>query len=142
VVETSSAVVYRINILPGRIACFRALLYTTKPWTTYSLGAPTYQNTGAAVPKITVIHSQGAADSFGYTVVGTVRNDEKKTVEEVSVVGALYNAGGTVLDCDWNYAANDVLAAGKTSTFDLPFTSRTSYADVARYYVEGDGLIP
>ena len=87
-------------------------------------------------------NARGARDSSGYTISGSVRNLETTPVESVAVAGTLYDAAGTVLDCEWSNARDTSLAPNQQTGFVLPLTSRRSYAEVARFQAETDGLIP
>jgi hypothetical protein len=141
-ISGSVAYVQRLNMRPNSIACFRGFFTFTDGWASYRLGAVTYRNTSAKVPNIAVVTAEGTRDSSGYTISGSVRNLESTPVEPVAVAGTLYNAAGTVLDCEWNYASDTSLGPSQQTGFVLPLTSRRSYAEVARFQAETDGEMP
>jgi hypothetical protein len=141
-VSASIAYVQRQNMRPSSVACFRGFFTITEGWASYRLGAVTYRASSARVPNVALINTQGARESSGYTISGSVRNLESTPVESVAVAGTLYNAAGTVLDCEWNYAGDTTLDPNQQTGFVLPLTSRRSYAEVARFHAETDGLLP
>ena len=141
-ISASLAYVQRLNMRPNSVACFRGFFTVTDGWASYRLGAATYRNTSAEVPNIALVEAQGTRDSSGYTISGSVRNLETTPVDSASVAGTLYNAAGTVLDCEWGYAVDPSLAPGQQAGFELPLTSRRSYAEVARFSVGTDGVAP
>jgi hypothetical protein len=141
-ISASIAYVQRLNMRPSSVACFRGFFTITEGWASYRLGEVTYRNSSARVPNVALINAQGTRDSSGYTISGSVRNLESTPVESVAVAGTLYNAAGMVLDCEWNYADDATLAPDQQTGFVLPLTSRRSYAEVARFHAETDGLLP
>jgi hypothetical protein len=141
-ISASLAYVQRLNMRPTSVACFRGFFTITQGWASYRLGTVTYQNSSARVPNVALVSARGARDSSGYAISGSVRNLEPTPVESVAVAGTLYSAAGTVLDCEWNDARETSLAANQQTGFVLPLTSRRSYAEVARFRVETDGLLP
>jgi hypothetical protein len=141
-ISASLAYVQRLNMRPNSVACFRGFFTLTEGWAGYRLGAVVYRNSSAKVPNVQLVNAQGALDSSGYTIRGSVRNAESSQVDSVAVAGTLYSAAGTVLDCEWNYANATSLAPNQQTGFVLPLTSRRSYIEVARFHAETDGQIP
>lgn len=141
-ISASVAYVQRLNMRPNSVACFRGFFTRTDGWASYRLGEVAYRNTSARAPNLALVSAHGARDSSGYTISGSVRNLESTPIESAAVAGTLYNAAGTVLDCEWNYANDTSLAPNQQTGFVLPLMARRSYAEVARFQAEADGEMP
>ena len=95
---------------------------------------------GEPLPNLTVLDDSGSYDPFWgwYDITGQVRNDHGTRVEDVFLVGTLYDASGTVMDCDYTYIDAFYLDPGQASYFEMTFFWR-DYADVASYRLQVDG---
>lgn len=127
---------------PGDHTCFEVLILNPPAYTAYAFEAPTYRESTAALPLLSVLGENHNLDSAGdYHILGQVRNDTGATVTFVQPVAALYNSAGQVVDCDFTYVNSTNLAPGQVSAFDLQFTGRESYADVVNYHLQVDGHV-
>lgn len=128
------------DVLPGSHTCFDILITNPPAYTNYVFEPPTYSSSTATALALTPIGESGSIDSSGdYHILGQVRNDTGRQVDFVQAVGTLYNAGGTVLDCDYDFVNSTNLTPGQTSAFDIEFFSRSSYADVASWQLQIGG---
>lgn len=130
------------SLPPGEKTCF-SLIFTNKPgWASYQFDPVTYAITSDVPPGLTLRDIAGAASGVNYSVIGTVRNDAGAFVDSILLNSTLYNAAGTVIDCDWSVPDDDTLSAGQSSPFEVIFSGRPTYIDVASIRVQVDGDIP
>ncbi len=120
--------------------CFKVNFWTAPAnWNSYNL-TRSYQAGGAATLGLNVFNNNGAViQSGGYEIVGQVRNDSTQRTESVEVISTLYDASGTVVDCEESTIYTADLNPGETSSFKVTFSQRTSYDNVTDYhlYVQG-----
>lgn len=142
-VATDTAYITLDVLPPGDKTCFDILVQKPAAWTSYQFEPVSASAATSHVPRLAVLGPSGAVGSFGsYHIIGQVRNDEATTVKYVEPIGTLYNAAGTVLDCDLTFVNSTDLNSGQTSAFDMLFLSRASYADVASFRVQVTGTMP
>jgi hypothetical protein len=110
-------------------------------WAYYELEAPTYWETDDPQLNLTIFNHYGSYDPVWewYTILGLVRNDGSAAVNWVQPIGTLYNAVGTVVDCDYAYTNDYDLDPGQTSSFEMNFWGGADYEDVASYRLQADG---
>jgi len=76
---------------------------------------------------------------FGfYEIEGQVRNDHSSTVDDITLVGTLYNASGEVIGCDAELLLFVSLSPGEIEDFDISFIGR-DYSDYDSHRVQADG---
>lgn len=132
--------IYLNNLPTGDKTCFYISLEEPANWSHYEFEPPGYWTGGAPLPNLTVLNDSGYYDPFwgGYEIIGQVRNDHGTRVEDIFLVGTLYNASGTVMDCDYADIDAFYLDPGQASPFEMAFFWR-DYADVASYRLQVDG---
>lgn len=121
---------------------------TTTPTETSALPtpttAPTLTNTPIPTPEPleTVLVLPGTSmfvDSLGYIhIVGQVRNSTSDNIRFVKIVADLFNAQGQLLDTDYTYTYESVVAAGQTACFQHIFTNGPALQDIASTTFEID----
>ncbi len=127
----------------GDKTCFDILVDKPAAWTSYQFEPVDFSVVTGTAPNLTLLNMSGLTDSFGdYHTIGQVRNDSGVKVTYVEPIGTLYDAAGTVLDCDYTFVNTTDLDPGQTSAFDMLFLSRESYSNVATYRVQVDGNLP
>jgi hypothetical protein len=142
VVASDSQYVHLDVLAPGESTCFKILIIDPPAgWTRYELGDPTYRTGAEPLPKLTIYGDQGTYDtSTGwYGIEGQVRNDHGSRLEFIQVIAGLYDAAGTVLQCDWDFPDADELDPGESSDFEFDFRTLDDYAAVATYRLWADG---
>src|SRR5204862_7414457 len=88
----------------GTKTCFDILVQKPAAWTSYQFEPVTYSATAGRLPNLALLNVSSSIDSIGaYHIIGQVRNDEAVKVTFVEPIGTLYNAAGTVLDCDLTF---------------------------------------
>lgn len=128
------------ELRPGEKTCFHLLLEQPPGWASYQFEGVTSSMYAGAFPALTVLGDSGSLGSFNsYRIIGQVRNDGAGQVKFVQPVATLYNAGGTVIGCDFTFVSSTDLDPGQTSSFDLSISGRQSYTDVASYRLQVDG---
>lgn len=129
-------------LLPRDKTCF-ILWLSGGPtdWAHYEFEIPTYSEGNDPHLNLTIFgHSGSYISRYGwYEILGQVRNDGSTFVEDVGLIGTLYNAAGTVIDGDCTYTSDTDLHPGQVMYFRILFTSRTDYIDVASYRLQADG---
>jgi hypothetical protein len=128
------------SVVVGGKVCFKVNFWPAPTnWNSYNL-TRSYQAGGAATLGLNVFNDNGAATQSGdYEIVGQVRNDGTQRAESVEVISTLYDANGTVVDCEESYIYTTDLNPGETSSFKVTFSQRASYENVAGYhlYIQG-----
>jgi len=132
--------IYLNNLPAGDKTCFYIFLEEPADWSYYEFEPPSYWTDGEPLPNLTVLNDSGYYDPFWgwYDITGQVRNDHGTRVEDILLVGTLYDASGTVMDCDYTYLDAFYLDPGQASPFEMTFFWR-DYADVASYRLQVDG---
>lgn len=132
--------IYLNNLPAGDKTCFYIALEEPANWSYYEFEPPYYWTDGEPLPNLTVLNDSGYYDPFWgwYDITGQVRNDHGTRVEDIFLVGALYDAFGAIIDCDYAYTDAFYLDPGQASYFELMFSWR-DYANVASYRLQVDG---
>ena len=127
----------------GDKTCFNMLLEQPADWSYYQFEAVTSSVYSGSFPSLTVYNDSGAIDpTFGwYRILGQVQNDGASRVTFVQPIATLYDAGGSVVDCDFTFVNSTDLDPGQTSAFEMLVTGRSSYTDVVSYRLQVDGNI-
>jgi hypothetical protein len=95
---------------------------------------------GDAALGLNALNDSGTVTQFDdYEIVGQVRNNGTQKATFVEVIGTLYDANGTVVDCEQSYIYTSDLNPGETSSFKVTFSERATYGNVAGYhlYIQG-----
>jgi hypothetical protein len=123
----------------GERTCFHVTVEDPADWVSYAFEAPSY-SAGEPPPALSVVSDTGtyAPGAGWYLLGGEVRNDHGTRVEDVTVVGTLYDGAGDAVGCDGAYVLSIGLEPDQQSLFELAFTGR-DYGDVASYRVQADG---
>jgi hypothetical protein len=130
---------YLYTLLPGETTCFRALLIDSSARVSYRFLPVDYNVTNMVVPDLRISDDSGVLDPpDDYRVLGQLRNASDAAVQSIIMSSTLYDAVGTVVDCNWGGPENDTLGANKTVPFDVLFSGRSTYADVTRYQIQPD----
>jgi C1A family cysteine protease len=132
--------IYLDNLPTGDKTCFCISLEEPTNWSYYEFEPPSYWTDGEPLPNLTVLNDSGYYDPFwgGYEIIGQVRNDHGARVEDIFLVGTLYNASNIVMDCDFTYIDAIYLDPGQASPFEMTFFWR-DYANVTSYRLQVDG---
>jgi hypothetical protein len=140
VLATDEASVGLFRLAPGEKSCFE-VRFENPPasFSSYQLGAPTYEKRDEPLPKVTIYDDQGSyVPTFGdYEIEGKVRNDDSSRAQYVTVIVTLYNTAGTVVDCGVGFPNRRELDPGESSNFDF-FAVGRDFADVASYRLQAD----
>jgi hypothetical protein len=139
--KQGSGVTLLDSVPPGGTACFDATIADPPPgWASYRLKPPTYAPGLGPLPVLRVISDTGTLDPAyaTYGLVGSVRNDHASQVQDVRVVGTLYNGAGDVVGCAGVAPASGSLDPGQESEFSIVFTDR-AYFDVQSYRLQAEG---
>lgn len=140
--ETELGIVVLDNLPANEKTCFDVELIEPSGWSYYEIESPSYLSIGdIPFPNLTVLN-----DSFSFNpilggfweIAGEVRNDHGSTVDDVVLVGTLYNAAGDVIGCDSELFDVFSLDPGETDNFDISFVGR-DYADYDSHRVQADG---
>ena len=139
-IDTGFNYIYLNNLPAGDKTCFCISLEEPADWSYYEFGPPSYWTDGEPLPNLTVLNDSGYYDPFWgwYDITGQVRNDHDTRVEDIFLVGTLYNASNVVMDCDYTYVDAFYLDPDQTSPFEMTFIWR-DYADVTSYRLQVDG---
>lgn len=121
------------QLVPGEKSCFLLIADgLTTGWATYDFSQLNYFEYLDNVPTLTVSNVTGEVVEYQtyeeYEVRGTVRNQTSSDVPLAELVGTLYNAQGTVVDCGfaWEYD----IAPGGTESFAMEYSFRTAYSGI------------
>ncbi len=131
------------ELRPADKTCFHLLLKQPAGWASYQFEGISSSVYNGAFPALTIFNDSGAIDPTlgGYRIIGQVRNDGTSRVTYVQPIATLYNADGTVLDCDFTFVNSTDLDPGQTSAFEMLNYGRPSYTDVATYRLQTDGNV-
>ena len=137
-VDISSAYAKLFRLPAGDKTCFAAQVSDPVDWSYYEFDLPSYYINSGELPNLAIFNDSGIYKSSTkeYKIVGQVRNDGDTRISSVKVVGALYNASDTIIDCD-AVSAGD-LDPGQTASFNMTFNRRDDYADVASYRLQAE----
>jgi hypothetical protein len=147
VLATDEVYAELLYLAPGQRTCFGKVFYSPPAgWNSYRLDAPTYEIPSSDVekPKLTIYGDQGNYDPALdiYTIEGKVRNDSSRKAQYVKVIATVYDASGTVFDCDRDDLWPANLGPGRNSDFQFNLGYLRDYADVASYRLQADGEFP
>ncbi|MFZ3069959.1 MAG: hypothetical protein WA110_02410 [Anaerolineaceae bacterium] len=92
---------------PGERACFN--LYILKPakYASYSLAQPNYQTSPDLFPEFTFSEVAAGFDANNawYQIRGKAQNQSGAALDNIRVVGTLYNPQGDVVGCDQSFVS-------------------------------------
>ncbi len=143
-VDTDTGYITLNTLGQGDKTCFDIMLVSPPDdWSYYEFEPPRYRAGGQAPPALTILDDSGSVNQFGwYELLGLIRNDSERSLEFVKAVGTLYDAGGTVLGCNFSYVSIDPLAPGKLSSFKMAYYEGRDYSQVDSYRIQADGGRP
>jgi len=125
-------------IAPGEKTCFSIFVWDEpEDWAYYEFEAPSYRTTQRRIANLTISNDSGSLRNDTFEIVGMVRNDDSSRVESIDVTGTLYNASGTVIDCDYAYLNNPDLDPGQTSAFEITFYGN-DYSNATSYRLQAE----
>lgn len=135
------------TVPPGLTTCFRLIASPPAGWKTYQFEPPTFSTHGHPLPSLTPLNVSGAYHDRGphsevpyYELLGQIRNDSGKRVNNVYPVVTFYDGQGKVMNCDGTLVNSTDLLAGQTGSFTLVLNELTNYyAGVTSYKVQVDG---
>jgi len=139
--ETEIGVVVLDNLPANEKTCFDVELIEPSGWSYYEIESPSYFSIGdVPFPNLTVINDTFTFNStFDFwEIEGQVRNDHGSTVDDITLVGTLYNASGEVIGCDTELLLFVSLDPGEIEDFDISFVGR-DYSDYDSHRVQADG---
>lgn len=140
--DTDYTYIHLDNLPPGEKTCFYLWFFDDVPvdWAYYIFEEPDYWTDGDPLPNLTTYNISGIYDPMygDYEILGQVRNDHGTEVRYVSSVGTLYDAVGTVVNCDYAYVNSTHLNPGQTSSFKIWYYGR-DHVDVTSYRIQVDG---
>jgi hypothetical protein len=138
----SAGAIYQHSLRPGDRTCFKAVFYQVPGLSSYGFGTVTYSVTTDVPPMITVLTSNGVVGGLGDHVSGQIRNDANTFIDSVLLAGTLYNAAGRVVGCQLGFPDDRTLVAQQVSPYDIVFTDRPAYGEIATWRVQVDGNVP
>lgn len=109
-------------------------------WSYYEFQTPTFSTTSAQNPALSIYNENAYITQFGwYEIIGFVQNNDSVRVTSTEIIGAVYSADGTPLDCVSRFANTSTLNPGESSSFKITMTGRDNYNNVADYRLQTDG---
>lgn len=138
--ETETAIVALDNLPANEKTCFDVEVIEPSGWSYYEIDDPSYIPGGVPFPDLTVLNDSFSYDpTFGfYQLEGQVRNDHGSTVDDVVLVGTLYNASGEVIGCEAELFDIFSLDPGEIDDFGITYIGR-DYSDHDSHRVQADG---
>jgi len=138
--DTDVTWTYLDNLPASEKTCFQLVMPQPMGWSYYEFERPIYRTGGEPLPNLTIFNHTGSYDpnNKSYRIVGLVRNDHATRVNNVSVIGTLYNSLGIVVGCEVAYINAFDLDPGQVSAFKMTFFGR-DYADARSYRLQAEG---
>jgi hypothetical protein len=125
-IEEGQNGIYLHRLAPRDHTCFDIFVVEPAGFSRFEVSASGYESSGQTYPSLAISNTSSGIDELtgGFTMHGTIQNDEPNELKDIIAVVTLYDGDEQIVDCDYNFALNSTLGPGDSSPIDVNFYSR------------------